>query len=201
MELSMTPWEHHPALSRDRLIAIAQLIVRGRNLALDRFDPDVGCTGWTLGCEAFAFQRHQIVRAAADTDWLEILNPTMQFVFTIGDVPARFYRGEPEDPNTRTLKQTFSELQQLSLFGADELVKLTAEPLYRFAVETDLDGSTTAITFVILGGEMPVLTWSIPLDEPVTKISPLWVEGSEGVELPAPSVGIPTKKKKDGTSD
>ncbi|SFG52962.1 hypothetical protein SAMN05518801_1437 [Novosphingobium sp. CF614] len=197
----MTPWEHHPALSRDRLIAIAQLIVRGRNLALDRFDPDVGCTGWTLGCEAFAFQRHQIVRAAADTDWLEILNPTMQFVFTIGDVPARFYRGEPEDPNTRTLKQTFSELQQLSLFGADELVKLTAEPLYRFAVETDLDGSTTAITFVILGGEMPVLTWSIPLDEPVTKISPLWVEGSEGVELPAPSVGIPTKKKKDGTSD
>ena len=41
----------------------------------------------------------------------------------------------------------------------------------------------------------------IPLDEPVTKVSPLWVEGSEGVELPAPSVGVSTKKKKDGTSD
>src|SRR3546814_6324421 len=59
----------------------------------------------------------------------------MQFVFSIGDVPARFYRGEPDEPNTRTLKQTFSELQQLSLFGAGELVKLTPEPLYRFAVE------------------------------------------------------------------
>jgi hypothetical protein len=35
----------------------------------------------------------------------------------------------------------------------------------------------------------------------VTKVSPLWVEGSEGVELPAPSVGVPIKKKKDGTSD
>lgn len=92
-------------------------------------------------------------------------------------------------------------MQQLSLFGADELVKLTPEPLYRFAVETDLDGSTAAITFVILGGETPVLTWSIPLDEPVTKVSPLWVEGSEGVELPAPSVGVHIKKKKDGTSD
>lgn len=197
----MTPWEHHPALSRDRLITIGQLIQRGRDFAMDRFDPDVGCTGWTLGCEAFAFQRHQIIQAAANVDWLSILDPTMQFVFSIGDVPARFYRGEPDDPNTRTLKQTFSELQQLSLFGADELVKLTAEPLYRFAVETDLDGSIAAITFVILGGETPVLTWSIPLDEPVTKISPLWVEGSEGVELPAPSVGIPAKRKKDGTSD
>jgi hypothetical protein len=176
MELSMTPWEHHPALTRDRLITIAQLIQRGRNLALDRFDPNVGCTGWTLGCEAFAFQRHQIIEAAADIDWLEILDPTMQFVFSIGDVPARFYRGEPEEPNT-------------------------PEPLYRFAVETDLDGSTAAITFVILGGETPVLTWSIPLDEPVTKVSPLWVEGSEGVELPAPSVGVHIKKKKDGTSD
>ena len=65
----------------------------------------------------------------------------------------------------------------------------------------DLDGSTAAITFVVLGGETPVLTWSIPLDEPVTRVSPLWVEGSEGVELPAPSVGVPTKKRKDGTSD
>ncbi len=197
----MTPWEHHPALTRDRLIMIAQLIQRGRNLALDRFDPNVGCTGWTLGCEAFAFQRHQIIEAAAGIDWLEVLDPTMQFVFSIGDVPARFYRGEPEEPNTRTLKQTFSELQQLSLFGTDELVKLTPEPLYRFAVETDLDGSTAAISFVVLGGETTVLTWSIPLDEPVTKVSPLWVEGSEGVELPAPLVGVPTKKKKDGTSD
>src|SRR3546814_763765 len=197
----MTPWEHPPALTRDRLITIAQLIQRGRNLALDRFDPNVGCTGWTLGCEAFAFQRHQIIEAAADIDWLEILDPTMQFVFRIGDVPARFYRGEPEEPNTRTLNQTCSELQQLSLFGADELVKLTPEPLYRFAVETDLDCSTAAITFVILGGETPVLTWSIPLDEPVTKVSPLWGEGSEGVELPAPSVGVHIRKKKDGTSD
>src|SRR3546814_18356721 len=93
----------------------------------------------------------------------------MQFVFSIGDGPARFDRGEPDEPNTRTLKQTFSELQQLSLFGAGELVKLTPAPLYRFAVETDLDGSTAAITFVLLGGETPVLTWSIPLDETLTQ--------------------------------
>ncbi|WP_438850730.1 hypothetical protein [Brevundimonas nasdae] len=197
----MTPWEHHASLSRDRLVTIGKLIERGRNRALDRFDADAGCTGWTLGCEAFAFQKHRIEVAAAELDWLEILNPTMQFVFAIGEVPVRFYRGEPDDPNVRTLKQSFSELQQLSLFGADELVKLTAEPLYRFAIETDIDGAITAITFVVLAGDTPVLTWQVPLDEPITKISPLWVEGSEGVTLPAPSVGIAAKRKKDGTTE
>lgn len=197
----MTPWDHHADLARDRLVAVAKLIERGRNRALDRFDPLAGCTGWTLGCEAFAFQKHEIETASFDIDWLEVLNPTMQFVFAIGGVPVRFYRGEPDDPNVRTLKQTFSELQQLSLFGADELVKLAAEPLYRFAIETDLDGAITAITFVVLAGDTPVLTWQVPLDEPVTKVSPLWIEGSEGVELPAPSIGIAAKKKKDGTTE
>lgn len=197
----MTPWEHHPALDRDRLIMIGKLIERGRNHALDRFDPAIGCTPWTVGCEAFAFQKSEIETAALDADWLEILDPSMQFVFSIGGVPVRFYRGEPDDPTARTLKQSFSELKQRSLFGADELVKLTSAPAYRFAIETDVDGALTAITFVVLAGETPVLTWEVPLDEPVTKVSPLWVEGSEGVELPAPAVGIAARKKKDGTTE
>lgn len=196
----MTPWEHHAALTRDRLIAIAQLIQKGRNDALDHFNPSIGCTGWNLGCDAFSCQRHQIIEASSTTDWLEILDPGMQFLFTIGGVPCRFYRGEPDDPSERTLKQSFSELRQLSLFGAEELVKVSAEPIYRFAVETDIDGSLVAVTFVILNGEVPVLTWPIPLDEPVTKVSPLWVEGSEGVALPAPAVGVAASKKKNSAS-
>src|SRR5882724_9150369 len=120
----MTPWEHHVALSRDRLIALAQLIRIGRNQALDRFDPSIGCTTWNLGCDAFSFQRHRIIEASEVIDWLEILDPGMQFVFSVGGVPVRFYRGEPDDPSERTLKQSFSELQQLSLFSAETLVKL-----------------------------------------------------------------------------
>src|SRR5258708_6165736 len=131
----MRPWEHHAALTSERLITVAQLIQTGRNQALDRFDPSIGCTTWNLGCDAFAFQRHQIIEASVTIDWLEILDPGMQFVFTIGGLPIRFYRGEPDDPSERTLKQSFSELQQLSLFSAETLVKLTAEPIYRFAVE------------------------------------------------------------------
>ncbi|WP_434619159.1 hypothetical protein [Azospirillum sp. B2RO_4] len=197
----MTPWEHHASLTRERLITIAQLIRQGRNDALDHYNPSIGCTPWNLGCDAFSCQRFQIIEASKTIDWLDIIDPSMQFVFTIGEVPVRFYRGEPDDPSAGTLKQSYSELRQLTLFSADELVRLTPKPLYRFAVETDFDGSLLAITFVVLNNETPVLTWQIPLDEAVSKVSPLWVEGSEGVDLPAPTVGIAAKKKKDGTLD
>lgn len=186
----MYPWELNDGLSADRLIAIAQLIQQGRNRALDRSDTTIGCDAWTVGCEAFAFQKYEIVQAAEGFQWLEILDGSMQFVFAIDGVPVRFYRGEPDEPSTRTLKQTFPELKQLSLFSPEELSKLGTGRLYRFAVETDVDGSLAAISFVVLDGEVPALVWPIPLDGAVSKIAPLWGEKSEGVELPAPSVGI-----------
>lgn len=197
----MTPWEHNPALSEDRLVIIGQLIRQGRNDALDRYDQAVGCDGWTVGCEAFAFQKHQIIKAAEHTDWLDILNPSMEFVFSIGGVPVRFYRGEATEPHARTLRQTFAELNQMSLFGSDELERAGAHLLHRFAVETDFDGSITRITYVVLNGTTPLLTWIVPLDAPVTKISPLWIEGSEGVVLPFPPIKIPRKEDKEKKGD
>lgn len=187
----MYPWELNPGLTASRLITIGQLIQSGRAKALDRFDPSIGCTGWTVGCEAFSFQRHEIVQATATYNWLDVLDSSMQFVFSVGGVPVRFYRGEPDEPSSRTLKQTFPELQQLSLFAPEELSKLGNGRVYRFAVETDFDGSLNAVTFVVLDGQTPVMAWPIPLDGSVTKIAPLWGEKDEGVELPPPMVGIP----------
>lgn len=197
----MTPWEHDPKLTEDRLILIGQLIRQGRNDALDRYDQAIGCDGWTVGCEAFAFQKHQIITAAEHTDWLEILNPSMEFVFAIGGVPVRFYRGDATDPHERTLRQTFAELNQMTLFESEELERPGLNLLRRFAVETDIDGSITRITFVVLNGATPLLTWVIPLDRPVTKISPLWVKGSEGVVLPFPSISIPGREDKEKKGD
>jgi hypothetical protein len=125
----------------------------------------------------------------------------MEFVFSIGGVPVRFYRGEATEPHARTLRQTFAELNQMSLFGLDELGKPGSHLLHRFAVETDFDGSITRITYVILDGATPLLTWIIPSDEPVTKISPLWVERSEGVVLPFPPIKIPRKEDKEQKGD
>jgi hypothetical protein len=193
----MTPWEHHPALTRDRLVAIAKCIQKGRNSALDRYDPAVGCDPWTVGCEAFAFQKHEIIDASLHFEWLEILNPSMEFVFSIGGVPVRFYRGEANEPHERTLRQTHAELLQMPLFSSEELVRLTDEPLYRFAVETDIDGSVAQVSFIVLDGAAPVLNWVIPLDAPFGKVTPLRPEEPDGVELPPPSVGKPKKDEKE----
>lgn len=189
----MTPWEHHPALTADRLTAVAQMILAGRNNALDRFDASVGCSNWTLGCEAFELQRFQIIVGAAEHEWLDVIDPGMQFVFSVGGVPARFYRGEPDDPTARTLKQSFPELYQLSLFSEEELAQLARKPAYRFAVETDVDGAVAQISFVILDGEQPLLVWRIEIDEAFGKVAPLWGADAEGVELPPPTVGLPQR--------
>lgn len=197
----MTPWEHHPDLQRDRLVEIGRLIQQGRADALDRQDINVGSTPWTVGCEAFAFGTHQISEAALVHDWLDILQPGMQFVFKIGEIPVRFYKGAPDEPNKRTLRQTYSELHQLSLFGLDELA--SPDFLYRFAVETDFDGTVAAISFVVLDGEIPVLTWNVPLDEAVVRIAPLDIPDAQGVDLPKPSVIAPSadQDKKGRTDD
>lgn len=197
----MTPWDHHPDLRQDRLVEIGRLIQQGRNDALDRQDSHVGSNPWTVGCEAFAFGTHQISEAALLHDWLEILQPGMQFVFSIGEVPVRFYKGAPDEPNKRTLRQSYSELLQLNLFGIEDAA--SSELLYRFAVETDFDGTVVAISFVVLNGEAPVLTWNVPLDEPVIRIATLDIPEAQGVDLPKPKVIAPgmDQDKKDGTDE
>ena len=77
------------------------------------------------------------------------------------------------------------------MFGDEELKRLGQKPAYRFAVETDFDGSIAQISFVVLSGSLPILIWAIPLDSSASKVASLWEEEEQGVELPAPSVGLP----------
>lgn len=186
------PWDYHPHLTRDAIISTAKLIARGRYDALARHDPGLGDDGWTLGCSAFQFGRFQILAAvgSAGFEWLSILDPSKQFIFKIGQVPVRFYKGDANEPSDRTLRQTFSELNQLAFgFGAEEGRDLA----YRFAIETDDDGSITSIKFVGLRGETPVLCWEVPYLEAVTL--PSATPATEGVDLPKPEVRVPGVRK------
>jgi hypothetical protein len=182
------PWDHHTHLTHERIVSVAGLIAQGRNDALIRHDETIGDDGWTLGCRAFQFARFQISRAAQieGFDWLTIMDPSKQFIFKIGDVPVRFYKGEADEPSDRTLRQTFSELTQLAFtFGGEEGGTLA----YRFAVETDFDGGITSIKFVGLRGESPVFVWEAPYAEAVSL--PTATPATEGVELPKPAVRVP----------
>lgn len=182
------PWDYHPHLQRGAIIAVAGLIAQGRSDALIRHDETIGDDGWTLGCRAFQFARFQISKAAATTgfEWLSIMDPSKQFIFKIGDVPLRFYKGEADEPSDRTLRQTFSELNQLAfVFGKEDGAGLA----YRFAIETDFDGSITSIKFVGLRGESLVFCWDVPYGEAVSL--PLATPATEGVDLPKPEVRVP----------
>lgn len=186
--LESHPWEFHPHLERSAIIAVAGLIAQGRSDALVRHDETIGDDGWTLGCRAFQFARFQILKAAETSgfEWLSIMDPSKQFIFKIGEVPLRFYKGEADVPSDRTLRQTFSELNQLAfVFGKEEGGDLA----YRFAIETDFDGSITSIKFVGLRGETPILCWEVPYLEAVSL--PSATPATEGVDLPKPEVRVP----------
>jgi hypothetical protein len=184
------PWEIHPDLTRDRLVAIGRLITRGRSDAVMWQNTEIGDDNWVLGCRAFQAARYQIISTAETEgfEWLEVVDPSKHLIFKIGGVPVRFYRGLAEEPTTRTLRQTFPELEQLALvFPGDERQDLA----FRFAVETDVDGTVAVMRFVGLLGENAVLNWPVPLEGAKVSVFPV-APPAEGVELAAPVVQIPS---------
>src|SRR6195952_540418 len=114
------PADFHPALTEERLMVAARLLVKGRSEALARAEPGVGDDAWSTGCRAYRFSRHQVRRTAESGcyPWLKVLDETQHFVFLIEGVPIRFYRGLADDPSARTLTQHENEATQISLaFG------------------------------------------------------------------------------------
>src|SRR5690606_20255248 len=112
--------------------------------------------------------------------------------------PARIYKGEADEPTGRTLYQGFGELRQLdfSFHEGDEGRDLA----YRFAVETDHDGSALAVKFVGLRGEAAVLSWDIPIDGEKSTVGAVGQPATEPVDLGAPPVG-PRKSAKKSARD
>lgn len=158
------PWDYHPALTEERLCFAARLLVRGRNDALARAEPEAGDDAWSVGCRAYSFSRHQLNRAAATGrhPWLKVMDSSQHFVFLIDGVPVRFFRGPADGPTDRTLVQQEAEAAQMSLAfgpdaGADGL-------LFRFAVETAADGRVDRVVFLALRGERAECVWPVPLD-------------------------------------
>jgi hypothetical protein len=191
------PWEYHSDLTKERLATIASLLRDARHDALDRYAPEVGCNGWTLGCEAFAFGCAKLKAAASEPgfDWLTIDDPSMRFMFKVGDVITRFYHGPADEPNSRTLKVSYSELRQGRLDFGDTPA---AELVFRFAIETDGMGEVTVISFTGLLGDTPEFVYEIPLDPATPTLVSLSQPKAEGVELPKPLVRKPGDDKKSG---
>jgi hypothetical protein len=161
------PWDFHPSLTEERLIAAAGLLVRGREDAVAQADYWAGDDAWSIGCRAYSFTKHQ-VRAAAEGGryhWLKVLDHTHHFVFMIDDVPVRFYRGDAEDPSKRTLLRQQLEATQISMVLGREFEEEGV--MFRLAIETDEDGHVTRVVFLALRGEQGVTEcfWPVPMAE------------------------------------
>ena len=197
MAAKIYPWEYHRDLSEERLTVVARLIADGRQNAVERFDEEAGDNGWTLGCRAFQFGRYRILRAVDNGDypWLGVIDRTLQLIFTIGEVPVRIYRGEANEPTDRTRRQSFNELRQLG-FSFDERDE-GRDLAYRYAVETDLDGSVLAIKFVGLRRETAILNWDVPIDV-TSGDGTVGRPATESVELEAPPVGVRGRSSRTG---
>lgn len=108
----MDPWDINPALTAERLAFIARLLAAVRRDAADAHEADRGDTAWGLGCRSHERSMHAITNAAQGiaADWLQVVEPGLHFVFAIGGVPFRFYRGEADSPPTRSLRRNFPEI-------------------------------------------------------------------------------------------
>jgi len=190
------PWDFHPALSEDRLRLCARLLANARRDALALAAYEMGDDSWSVGCRAYAFGRHRLLRVAesGSHNWLRVLDDSHHFVFLIEDVPVRFYRGPADDPTARTLRRQEVEARQLGLALGDDV----ADGLvFRLAVETTATGGVERIVFLALRGEVgnAECVWPIPLELPAAQEKAgvqLRLIADDGYEGPRrPVLGLP----------
>jgi hypothetical protein len=161
------PWEIHPALSEDRLRTCALLLAHARRDAVRMASFEMGDDSWSVGCRAYAFGRQRLRRAAerGTYNWLTVLDQSHHFVFMIEDVPVRFFRGQADEPTSRTLRRQIIEAEQLGL----ALGEAQAEGLvFRLALEATAAGAVERVVFLALRGEDGRVEcfWPVPLDSP-----------------------------------
>jgi hypothetical protein len=185
---SPSPWEVHSDLQAERLTSLAQCVVRARQRAVDATEGLEGPIGWSRGCVAYQQCCNEIIALAEKESWLEVLDPSLCFIFRIGKVPVRLFTGDADAPNTRTLRlqETEAEAAQLAFPYAFE----GADWLWRLAIETDIDGRVLRVVLAEYSQWGDVRThWEIPLDDIVLKLTPVEPKEPKGVELPKPKVG------------
>jgi hypothetical protein len=211
------PWLQFPALTEDRLRAIAELIRDVRHQAVLTHEPKFGDDEWVLGVRSYKRICYEIAKASVGQyrAWLSVieneerirvrkalapavLNPELHFVFGIGGMPLRFYRGLADEQTNKSLKQHYPEL-----FAYQHCLEFVAEPIMdrvlRLAVETDDLGQVTRVVLVQLDEDgIPHNPWTIPLNT-TPKITQFRAVEKEK-ELEAPKVGSKRRREEDKQS-
>lgn len=186
------PTDCHPDLQWDRLEPLANFFALVCSEVAELHDFAAGDDGWSLGCRRNARWRNKLQKKAMSGDWpwFRVVRSGKRFVFSVGAVPIRFYRGRANKPTSNTLSCDAPELSQMAI--AFRGVETPYKDLhYRFAIETGLLGEPTAIVFAGLAKEngSVVCHWAIPFAGAAEHAEPLVPHMDDMVRLPAPSIG------------
>lgn len=156
----MNQSEHfgHEDLRRDRLWIIGEGLAAARDSAQDHAEKNRGDTNWAVGCTAFDRERFEIVKLAKSHGWLTVINSGMEFLFSIGRVPIRFFHGEHERPSVR--HRIPGKLEQLA---QQQLLPGLVPSAYRLVIETDNKGYTTSVLLIqaAANGELIGPAWCV----------------------------------------
>lgn len=197
------PWKIYSSFTEERLCTVAGIMRDVRKTTAALHQSDAGDSDWSLGCRIYSRTCHAITVASQEYRWLRILpelERPLRFVFAIGSIPVRFYRGLPDDPPDRYLFVSDVERQQRQLaLNLEEIPSLNK--IFRLAVEADgLSREALKVVLVELtSAGRPTSWYSIPLAA-ASKITPLQ---APAVNVPPPVIEpvknreIPEKKDRE----
>jgi hypothetical protein len=193
MIAEIEPWLKYPDLTQPRLTALANEIRRVRSECVALHKPEDGDGDWSLGCRVYQRTFFAIRELTKAVDWLTI-NPelkALQFSFSVGSVPLRYYKGDPNDPPSRYLMHSQGELQHIQLCFEFEGLP-SADTILRLAVDVDSTRQAASVSLVEIDEYKEVIgTYRIPFDAQSTRLTPMQ---APPVNMP-PIVAEPLKKE------
>jgi hypothetical protein len=172
---------------------IAKILRDTRNNALKEYKPNDGDGRWSLGCRIYERTANMISAAAEDglLPWLTVIEPPLEFVFGVGDVPVRFYKGDADAAPGNHLKCAISEQMALGLVFKDSKVHL----IWRFVVETNDAGEAETIYLLGLTNAGVVeCKYEVPPDDTIVFMTPPPRTGGKPPQTQLPPAGVRSRK-------
>ncbi|MGA3262873.1 MAG: hypothetical protein ABSC47_02380 [Terracidiphilus sp.] len=195
MIAQIEPWRKYPDLTQPRLTILANEIRRVRSECVALHEPEHGDGDWSLGCRVYQRTFFAIRELSKTLDWLSINQElkALQFSFSVGSVPLRHYKGDPDDPPSRYL--THSDGETLHIQTCFEFEGLpTVDTILRLAVDVDSTRQATSVSLVEIDEYKEVIgQYRIPFTAQISNIS---LMQAPPVNLP-PVVAEPIKKETD----
>lgn len=170
---SSGPETVHAGLKPERLWEVGRVLAEARNSAQRAKNEALGDTAWSTGCVAYDRGRQAVIDLQEQAPWLKVRNAGMQFLFTLGGVPMRFYHSAEFHPPERYVHASMEEEQFLQ--GQLGFMDGIDDARWRVRVKTDARGIADRIYLVRLAGRKKVLGYW-----------PIWKrdEGTAGQGLP-----------------